>query len=275
MATVDLADMHIHSTASDGYYDPKKLTEMVARSGLKAFALTDHDTLDGLAEAGHAADKLEIELVPGVEISAVHKEKEIHILGYYPRNTGDLSTVLADLRKGRRFRMEMMVGKLQDRGFRITSEEVVKLAGNAAPGRLHLARLLHQKKYVSTINEAFQLYLGREGPAYVGRKLPEAGDAIELLIQSGAVPVYAHPGEKGKEDLSKLVSLGLQGIEVYHPDHNRNLTALYRDFAENNGLLITGGSDFHGPKTSEINHLREYAVNMELLIKLKRYAGII
>ncbi len=262
-------DLHLHSNASDGTFSPSELIRIVATAGIRAAALTDHDTTAGLSEAEHTAIQMGIEFVPGVEISTATGDHEIHILGYYPRRYDDLEVALNKLRQDRYRRMEMMIDKLKGYGFKVKLEDLLFESGRAAPGRLHLARLLLKKKYVHSLDQAFSLYLRHGRPAFVPRQGLKTVEAVDLLVAAGAIPVIAHPGTKGTEIIEKLIVKGLKGIEVYHPDHSRGLAGIWLEFALSKGLIATGGSDYHG----DINIFKQYpvhhAVDYSLLEGLK------
>ncbi len=264
-------DFHMHSNASDGLFSPHQLLKIAVDAGLSAAGITDHDTVRGLAEAFKAARKLEMELIPGVEISVFEEGQEVHILGYYPRYCEHLNTVLEEIQKERFKRMELIVKNLKALGFKVSPEEVLFEAGEAAPGRMHLARILYKKKYVHTLSEAFTLYLGRNCPAFVQRRTPALKEVMSLLAEVGAIPVIAHPGQYGNKMIEKLTCLGLQGIEVFHPDHSKTLARYYKDLAVEKGLLITGGSDFHGDNLQRPAYPAHRAVSYSYLEKLKEH----
>lgn len=266
MSTVDF---HLHSNASDGLFSPRRVMEIAASAGLSAAALTDHDTVRGLPEAEKAADAFNLELIPGVEISVYQSNREIHLLGYYPEQVNELKAALKDIRSKRFRRMSLIVEKLRSLGFKIEPEEVVAEAGDAAPGRLHLARLMVKKKSVHNISEAFKSYLNRGKPAFVSRESMSSAEVLDLLHRVGAVTVFAHPGNAGREVLAELLSNGLQGIEVYHPDHSRDLIRYYKEYATAKGLLVTGGSDFHGESINNPGYQRQYAISDEYLRSMK------
>jgi len=186
----------------------------------------------------------------------------------------DLNAALDDMKSERYVRMNKMLEALHKLGFKIKMEDILLESGSAAPGRLHLARLLLRKKYVHSLDEAFSMYLGRDKPAYVSRKFIQVEDVLNLLRSSGAVPVLAHPGVDGKHYLNKLVKLGLKGVEAFHPDHSPTLIRFYRHMAENMGLVITGGSDYHGGELSSSLYSSKYAVEKCYLTRLKECAGI-
>jgi 3',5'-nucleoside bisphosphate phosphatase len=171
-----IIDLHMHSNCSDGVLSPGALAETAVKAGLTAFALTDHDTLKGLNEAFAAAKRHGIEFVPGIEMSCLLGDREIHILGYYPQQNDQLIAVLEQMRNERKHRIEKVITALRGLGFKLTLEDLKSEAKDAAPGRLHLARLLLKRKYVHTVDEAFKLYLGKGTPAYVSRNLLTAAE---------------------------------------------------------------------------------------------------
>ncbi len=260
-------DLHLHSTASDGLLTPGELMARAAAAGLAAAALTDHDTLEGVEEALAAGRRWGLEVLPGVEISASSGEREIHLLGYDPLFPEKINSVLENLRRERRRRMEKMLFLLRGLGISITFEEVSSEAGKAAPGRLHLARLMVKRGYTPDTDAAFSLYLEQGRPAFVPRRVMDPAQAIKLLHQGGAVPVLAHPGMAGRGELRELVALGLRGVEVIHPLHPPELIRYYRHRAQQMGLLITGGSDYHGGERS--SRMGDYTVPYRCLTALK------
>lgn len=259
-------DLHTHSNASDGKLPPGEVVKLAKARGLQAVALTDHDTLDGLQEALKAGCRYGIEFVPGVEISAVLHSREVHILGYYPDKTGELEETLRRFREERSGRMNKMLGKLASLSIRITQDEVNEEAGRAAPGRLHLARVLCRKGYVSSIQEAFSLFLDYGKPVYVARNNLPAAEAMALLKRAGAIPVLAHPGSSLRmESLGQLKAYGLLGIEVFHPKHDYELESILLEWTSREGLLVTGGSDFHDPGETLPGEVLISYGNLELL----------
>ena len=250
-------DLHLHSNASDGIFSPSELIRIVATAGIRAAALTDHDSTAGLREAAHTAIQMGIEFVPGVEISTVTGDHEIHILGYYPRRYDELEVALNKLRQDRYRRMEMMINKLKGYGFKVKLEDLLFESGGAAPGRLHLARLLLKRKYVHSLDQAFSLYLRYDRPVFVPREGLTTVEAVDLLVAAGAIPVIAHPGTTGTKIIEKLISKGLKGIEVYHPDHSTCLAGKWLEFTLPKGLIATGGSDYHG----DTNNIKQYPVH--------------
>ena len=249
-----MIDLHTHSTASDGKLSPSELIAHAVKVGIEVIALTDHDTLSGLEEARKEAEKLGIEFIPGIEISAEYDPGSMHMLGYFvdPEDE-DLIETLAWLRGGRDDRNRIILKKLADLGCPLQWDEVASLAEGETMGRPHIANAMLARGYVSTFKEAFDRYLGKRAAAYTDREKMTPERAIEKVLQAGGLPVLAHPQtlSLSDEDLSDLLerlsSFGLVGIEAHYYSHSREETDLYCALAEKYGLLVTGGSDFHGP----------------------------
>lgn len=254
-----MVDLHIHSTASDGTYTPTALISRADEIGLKAIAITDHDTVAGAREAAEAGIPASMHFFTGVEISAAFPRfypcrGSFHMLGYGIRlDDPAMETALTLLRNARGNRNPDMIDRLRDLGMDISMEELLADAGNVQVGRPHIARLMIRKGYVKTLDEAFDRYIGTGRPAYVDKYRIECGTAIDLIRNAGGIAVLAHPGVLppiegiGFEDLVRgLTAMGLGGIEVYYPSHSSAKTALYRKTAERFGLIATGGTDYHG-----------------------------
>lgn len=263
-------DLHLHSTASDGTLSPAALVERASAAGLAAVALTDHDTMAGVEEARRAGLRCGLEILPGVELSVFDDGREIHLLGYDPLFPEKINTVLEEMRRERYRRMQQMAARLSRLGFPITGEEIAAEAEPAAPGRLHLARIMVKRGFCGGIDEAFADYLEPGRPAYVPREIPGPETVIKTLHQAGAVPVVAHPGEAGRAQLRKLVELGLRGVEVFHPSHSPELIRYYRHQAARMDLLVTGGSDFHGDAGYHRGRLGGITVPYRCLAALKK-----
>lgn len=245
-------DMHTHSTASDGSMEPSELVRHAAAKGLAAIALTDHDTMDGVSQALAEGVMVGMEVIPGVEIS-VDFEPEMHILGYFFDDSYlKLEKVLSNLRKNRGDRNLKVINKLRKMGIDITMTEVEKEARGTVVGRVHIASVLFNKGYVSSIEEAFERYLLRGRPAYFKKEklTPEAG--IDKISNAGGIPVLAHPILLGKSEealdalLYNLKNAGLIGIEAYYVNNTPAQTDSLLKLAAKHELLVTGGSDFHG-----------------------------
>lgn len=260
-----MLDLHCHTTCSDGTLTPKQLVHAAVRAGVYALAITDHDTLAGwdeaMREAQHfvlktpqldadaVAQPLKLEIVPGVELSTVHCDRSLHILGFYP-DADQFTAPLSERLEGRKRRAAQMVAKLESLSYPISLPE---LGEGMAPGRPHIANALVRAGHVKSTHEAFERFLGDDQPAYVHYEKFSISDGITLLRNCGAVPVWAHPylfrGGEVEDVLKELIDAGLMGIEVYHPSHTpkerKNLEAL----CDRYNLLRTGGSDYHGPST--------------------------
>ncbi len=252
-------DLHIHSTASDGTLSPEQILKMAQDLNLRAISITDHDTIKGAVEA-HRHLTPDVELLSGIEISTSLQGNTLHILGYLiDLKDPALSRTLSILQNARKERNPKIIQKLQQLGIELTYEEVVKVSGGGEVGRPHIAEVLLQKKVVRSINEAFQKYLGANGPAYVDKYRLQPAEAISLIADAGGVPVLAHPftiKTDSERDLDKivseLVSNGLKGIEVHYSEHTDIQTLLYEQIAQKHELLITGGTDFHGARKAGV-----------------------
>jgi 3',5'-nucleoside bisphosphate phosphatase len=250
----DMIDLHAHTTFSDGSETPTQLVEEAAGAGLSAVAITDHDTVDGLAEALAAGERLGVRVVPGVEVNLEHDQVTMDVLGYFLNGCpGDaLKTQLAELRRYRDERNARMVRRLAELGLPLDPADLTALAENGAVGRPHIGEAMRRRGYVSSISEAFERYLRRGAPAWVDRRRLSLGAALRLLRASGGLPVLAHPGIVRTDDagLERIVRdaarLGLAGLECHYPLHDAAATARYLALADKYGLVPTGGSDYHG-----------------------------
>lgn len=255
------ADLHTHTTASDGTNRPAVNVELAKRAGLSAVAITDHDTVAGIAEAVEAGRKHGIDVVPGVEISTVADSQEIHILGY-GINIDDsvLRKRLQQLRDTRNRRNELIMERLADLKLPLTMDEVVgylaePLGPDETVGRPHIAQAMVRKGYVGTIKEAFDRYLAQGGPAYASVPRVHPDEAIQWIIEAGGAPVLAHPGiYKNDELAARIAASGVVGIEAYHSDHTAEDEARYEAWASQHGLIVTGGSDYHGERNGVVFH---------------------
>jgi predicted metal-dependent phosphoesterase TrpH len=252
-------DLHVHTTHSDGSFSTREVMAFAKHAGLTALAITDHDIVEAIPEATAIGQELGIEVVPGVEISSRLGESELHILGYFLNWTDPiLAQRLSTLRDSRHLRNPKIVQRLNDLGIPITYEEVRALAGTESVGRPHIARLLMEKKFVTSAKEAFDRYLANGRPAFVDRELPLPAEAVRWIREAGGVPVLAHPtwvrtSADGLRGLVRdLKAAGLGGIEVHYSTHTPSQTTEYLDLAKQCDLLVTGGSDFHGVTKPDI-----------------------
>jgi predicted metal-dependent phosphoesterase TrpH len=243
-------DFHNHSTASDGRLTPAQLVDLAYRNGVRIFALTDHDSTEGLAEARRAAEKYaEFTLIPGVELSTDIEGSEVHVLGYLPEpDNAELQASLKRFRDGRFERGRLMVEKLAALGKPVSWERVREIAGEASIGRPHVALAMVEAGHVQNTTEAFDLYIGRNGPAYVEREKMTPVEAVETLRRFGASPVLAHPTFVADVEavLREIVPAGLVGMEVYYKAYDAATVQHLLEIAERHRLLSLGGSDFHG-----------------------------
>ena len=240
-------DLHMHSTASDGSRTPADVVRAAAFAGLGAIALTDHDTVAGLAEAHVAGAELGVRIVNGVELSAVEGDAETHLLGLHLRDVLVIERELGALRDMRERRGQRIVEKLIALGVLVTFDDVLAQASGGAVGRPHVARALVADGWATDVRDAFDRYLGAGKPAYVAKDQLGMADAIAIIHSAGGLAVLAHPGGAGtRERLTALMALGLDGVEVRHPGHSPSDTARLSAVAAQLGLVISGGSDWHG-----------------------------
>ncbi len=241
-------DLHTHSTASDGLLSPEQLVAEAAARGVGLLALSDHDTVAGVDAALAAGRRASVEVWPAVELSCDVAEGEVHMLGYFVDHTLPWFLAILDrLRAGRAERASRMVARLKALGVPIAMRRVEELAAGGAVGRPHIARAMVEAGHVEEAAEAFDRYIGRFGPAYVERVKLTPADAVALIRAAGGLAVLAHPGW-GLQDamIPELAEAGLDGIEAYYPDHSPDDVERYRAAARRHGLLVTGGTDFHG-----------------------------
>ena len=270
MGSEPVIDLHIHTTASDGTLTPEQIVHMATDSGFGAIAITDHDSVSGLEQALETAEQTACEVVPGVELSLTVDGVDLHLLGYYIDWTyAPLLERLESFRTVRAERAEKMVRNLNRLGISLSFEDVRNIAGSGAIGRPHVAEALVQAGVVHSTNEAFQKYIGYNGPAYEPKFKMSPTEGIALIRSAGGIAVLAHPATVRRDALiPQFIAQGLQGLEVIHPDHNETTTQHYTNLARKLGLVMTGGSDFHGPGSS-MSSLGEYTIPSAWLADLK------
>ena len=247
-------DLHLHTTASDGVMSPSEIVRYAKTKGLQAFAITDHDTIEGLEEGLSEGKRIDFEVIPGIEISAEHSPGSMHLLGFFlDIHHPLLNERLEYLQKARAERNPKIVEKLNRLGIELTYEEVLKASGGGQVGRPHFAQVLMEKNYVRTFQEAFDRFLKKGAPAYADKFRFTAKEALHFINEAKGVAVLAHPNTLNMNGYSELENLilrlieeGLKGIEVYYPEHSPLEVARYKTLAERYSLLITGGTDYHG-----------------------------
>ena len=265
------ADLHIHTHYSDSTLSPLEVVEEAHRCGLASIAITDHDTTSGIKPAQLAAKDFDLEVIPAIELSSETQGKDIHLLGYFINcSSSILIETLSKMQDARIERMKSMIQKLKSHGINnVDFAEVSSLTQSNAIGRPHLAMILKEKGWVSSIPEAFTKYLGEDCPAYVPKFKISSCDAISLIRKSGGIAVLAHPMITNKDELiPSFVEAGLKGIEVYYPNYSEVTTRYYEGIAKKHDLIVTGGSDAHG-KARPSTFIGKVRVPYEIVEKLK------
>lgn len=244
------ADFHLHTTASDGRFSPEKVVQLAAERGLEVIAITDHDSVAGVIAAVKAAESFPpLKVIPGVEINTDIPNGEVHILGYFiDYRSQELRQTLHRLRQARRRRARKIVAKLAQLGIEVEWERVKELSAGGSIGRPHIAQAMLEQGYISRLQEAFNRYIGRYGPAYVERERLSPVGAVKLVAKAGGLPVLAHPAgiDNLEELLEQLTAEGLVGLEAYYNGYGQRTVKFLVNIADKHGLIITGGSDFHG-----------------------------
>lgn len=266
-----LVDLHTHTTASDGKLKPSELVCMADKAGLSFLAITDHDTVSGIKEAKDTikASNLSVSLVPGVELSIDSPGNEVHMLGLNidPDNQ-KLKNRLHDFKEDREQRVYRIIDKLNALSYNVTIEDVVKqrAADTDTVGRPHIAAALVQKGYFGSLQDVFNKLLYFGGPAYETHLKPSMKEAIELIHEAKGLSIIAHPyGIKDQNIIEEAIKAGVDGIEVYYPEHTPEMMKHYHSMAKNYDLKISGGSDFHGTKGRFPKRLGIFVISVQLL----------
>lgn len=247
-------DLHIHTNCSDGIYSPEQILEFAKDNFYDVISITDHDTLDGFKIAQKLIKNYEFYLIPGVEISSLHKDIDVHLLAYnFDPENRELIDLLHFIHKGRFVRAKKILKKLKFMGINIDFERVRQIAGdNDLIGRPHIARALIETKHCSNMKEVFEIYLGEDCPAYVPKPAPKVKKVIKLIKKVGGISVLAHPYTLGDDRIIfDLIEMGLDGIEIFYSKHSKDKISYYNEIAQKNNLIRTGGSDFHGENSSD------------------------
>ena len=253
-------DLHTHTHFSDGSVSPTALVELALQQNVSILAITDHDTTEGLPEAMEAAQRLPLEIIPGIELSTEFQGRETHMLGYFINHADPrLQARLQRLRATRVDRLHHILDRLHSLKMEISFAEVEHVAGGGTIGRPHIAQMLIEKGYVKGIKEAFDRFLGVRGAAYVRRVVPEAAEIMTWITEAGGIPILAHPyweglnADKTAASCRTLVDQGLRGLEVFYGAFSARQISLNLNLARKFDLLMTGGSDFHGAFKPEIS----------------------
>lgn len=242
-------DLHVHTTASDGILSPSEVVAEAASRNVWLLGIADHDTTEGVPEALAASAGTDVMVVPAVELSVGAEDHEIHVLGYFiDLDDQPLQTALGTLRGARELRNERIVARLKELGAPIDLARVKEIAGDGSVGRPHIAKALVEAGHCASIGEVFGRYLARGKPGYVGRERLGPAEAAEAIRHAGGIPVLAHPGKLGhRRRIEEIVDMGMQGVEAFHTDHVESDVELILDIAASKNLLVTGGTDSHGP----------------------------
>lgn len=245
-------DLHIHTTASDGSYSPKEVVQRAKQNGLMCIAITDHDTLDGIAEAIEEGGKLGVVIIPGIELSTKYRGKSIDILGYGMTNHSELKSLLIQYCDGRLRRAQLIIDKFTELGMPLTMEDVMQFSRGSIIARPHIAKAVVQKGYVADTQTVFDQFLGNGRPCDVEKVHQSTQEAISLIHRYGGCAVLAHPILIQDNDLVNEIvdAYPFDGIEVWHSKQKGSSVQLYKEIAERFGLLMTGGSDFHNDQQS-------------------------
>lgn len=258
------SDLHTHTIFSDGSCSPEELVAMAKNIGLVYFAITDHDTVDGvkyLYENGIYPDK-GIKIIPGVEFSADNAEHDIHIVGYnIDIYNGALSDMINEISEARWTRFSEMIKNLQDNKYNIREADVLQVAGSSRSiGRFHIARALVKKGEFKSVRDAFEKMLGKDKPAYAPRYFPEVEEIVDVIHQAGGQAVLAHPKLVEDDLLVEEICTKVDGLEVFYPNHQTEDIERYLSFAKRFNLFVVGGSDFHGSASRFVNELGEFTI---------------
>jgi predicted metal-dependent phosphoesterase TrpH len=273
-----LIDLHTHTTASDGRHAPRDLVDRAVRAGVRVLAVTDHDTVAGIAEARRHAEAAGLEFVAGIEITAMAEGADVHVLGYF---FDDESPVLLEFlktqREARIRRVRLMIDLLRAHGIDLDAEAILKpgLAdSNKSAGRPWIARALVEHGHVPDVSTAFDRWLGRGCPAFVARDAPPPAEVVSRIHDAGGIASLAHPGLLKRDDwIPPMAASGLNALEVWHSEHDAEATAHYRGLASRLGLAETGGSDFHGGNAHGATHPGIVSMPRDAYDRLKAVAN--
>lgn len=266
------ADLHIHSSASDGSYTPEQIVDMARSLGIRTISIADHDSVEGVERALNYGLRENVKVIPAVELSSESEVGDFHFIGYFIDHKNiSLQRHLVELREKRLVRAEKIVGKLTNFSIDLDFDQILADSQGGSVGRVHLARELIRKGYAQSTEDAFARYLSKESRFYVPKFISEPEEVISILIRANSVPVLAHPGLLGSDGKIRfLAEKGVRGIEVYHPKHDPWLTSRYAQIAEELGLVKTGGSDFHGSGSRDNEKLGSVLIPDQLVEELRK-----
>lgn len=266
------ADLHIHTLCSDGQLTPGEVVQYAKQKKLSCISITDHDTYEGYFKACEFVNGHSIELLSGVEISAIFGGRESHILAYcFDPEDPDFLKFINKQRLIRRRRIKMILNEISTKGIDVSYDEVFAEANGGNIGRPHIARVMMSKGYVGGFNEAFIRYLSNEKLGDIENAYLLYDEVIKKIKDAGGAAILAHPGLLySDEDIDKFIKAGIDGIECLHPSHNSKLQNKYTEIAKKNLLLITGGSDFHGAKKDVDTHFANSTIHMKYVERLKK-----
>jgi 3',5'-nucleoside bisphosphate phosphatase len=270
-------DLHSHTLHSDGDRSPAQLFAEARAAGVTVLAVTDHDTVFGIDECRAASEEVGVRFVPGIELSCDLHGREVHVLGHFiEARSPALERLATGMLAERRERMERMVALAQSTGFSgVTMERVVAASGGENLGRPHLARVLVDCGHAQSIKDAFDRFLRTRGPLWVDRHRLPVDDAVQLVHDAGGTATIAHPGANGisRQELRAMVDLGLDGVEAWHPEHPPNQADAFVRWADELGLVLTAGSDFHGPGVQPDRKLGDRTLPPERFAALEERAS--
>lgn len=266
------ADLHIHTTASDGRLSPAGAVSLAKENGLEVISITDHDTIKAYSKAVQTGTEIGVEVLSGVELTCDFKGRESHLLGYnFDADDDSLRQLLVKHKKARLERAEWIVEQLTNQGLELDKDEVQAEAGGGNVGRPHIASVLIKKGYVANAKEAFIRYLGNRALGPIQNHYISFEQALAIIKDAGGATVLAHPGVLYTDDeLEVWIESGLDGFEAIHPSHNYDLQKKYQNLADQHELLVTGGSDYHGKKSEYLQHFGVVTLSLENVRRLKR-----
>ncbi|QEK12211.1 PHP domain-containing protein [Crassaminicella thermophila] len=269
---MDNIDMHVHTSASDGIFSPTEIVRWSKKLGLKGISITDHDTVDGIEEAIEASKKYnDFVIIPGIEFSTLYNQIEIHILGYFiDYKNSEIVRITNNIKNYRLKRAKLIIEKLRKLNYDITLLEVYDKVKKGSIGRPHIARVLIDKGYVSSVQEAFEKLLQKGKAAYVERFKLTVDDAIKIIKRANGIPVLAHPGLiDEKINVESLIYKGIEGIEVYHTKHLPFHNKIYLRLARKHNIFVTGGSDYHDEIVNGVPAIGKVSISYDKIIKMK------